>query len=151
MLSISLCLSYIQVNSSVYYLNSSVYYLNPTLSASLTGSIAKQIPTCSFVTLGGTAVLSSPSCIEKAALVGTGVIDTPLYLWMEQQEICTVEPHYNEVLGTIKITLLYQVSHYIWVKKQRNSFKSWWPAKWPCYTEGFVISDLFITRFHCTV
>ena len=26
---------------------------------------------------------------------------------------CTVEPRYNEVLGTMKITLLYQVSHYI--------------------------------------
>ena len=25
----------------------------------------------------------------------------------------TVEPLYNEVLGTMKITLLYQVSHYI--------------------------------------
>ena len=35
----------------------------------------------------------------------------------------TVEPLYNEVLGTIKITLLYQVSH-IRVKKQR-SIKSW--------------------------
>ena len=28
----------------------------------------------------------------------------------------TVEPHYNEVLGTMEITLLYQVSHYIRVK-----------------------------------
>ena len=37
---------------------------------------------------------------------------------------CTVEPLYNEVLGTMKITLLYQVSHYIRVKKQRN-VKSW--------------------------
>ena len=36
----------------------------------------------------------------------------------------TVEPRYNEVLGTMKITLLYQVSHYIRVKKQRN-IKSW--------------------------
>ena len=36
----------------------------------------------------------------------------------------TVEPRYNEVLGTIKITLLYQVSHYIRVKKQRN-INSW--------------------------
>ena len=36
----------------------------------------------------------------------------------------TVEPHYNEDLGTMKITLLYQVSHYIRVKKQRN-IKSW--------------------------
>ena len=38
----------------------------------------------------------------------------------------TVEPLYNEVLGTTKITLLYmyQVSHYIRVKKQRN-IKSW--------------------------
>ena len=30
----------------------------------------------------------------------------------------TVEPRYNEVLGAMKITLLYQVSHYIRVKKQ---------------------------------
>ena len=37
---------------------------------------------------------------------------------------CTVEPHYNEDLGTMKITLLYQVSHCIRVKKQRN-IKSW--------------------------
>ena len=36
----------------------------------------------------------------------------------------TVEPHYNKVLGTLKITLLYQVSHYIRVKNQRN-IKSW--------------------------
>ena len=36
----------------------------------------------------------------------------------------TVEPLYNEVLGTMKITLLYQVSRYIRVKKQRN-IKSW--------------------------
>ena len=35
----------------------------------------------------------------------------------------TVEPRYNEVLGTMKITLLYQVSH-IRVKTQRN-IKSW--------------------------
>ena len=35
-----------------------------------------------------------------------------------------MEPHYNEVLGTMKITLLYQVSHYIRVKRQRN-IKSW--------------------------
>ena len=36
----------------------------------------------------------------------------------------TVEPRYNEVLGTMKISLLYQVSHYIRVQKQRN-IKSW--------------------------
>ena len=35
----------------------------------------------------------------------------------------TVEPHYNEVLGTTTITLLYQVSHYIRVKKR--NVKSW--------------------------
>ena len=34
-----------------------------------------------------------------------------------------MEPRYNEVLGTMKITLLYQISH-IRVKKQRN-IKSW--------------------------
>ena len=31
-----------------------------------------------------------------------------------------MEPRYNEVLGTMKFTLLYQVSHYIRVKKLRN-------------------------------
>ena len=36
----------------------------------------------------------------------------------------TVEPRYNEVFGTMKITLLYQFSHYIRVKQQRN-IKSW--------------------------
>ena len=36
----------------------------------------------------------------------------------------TVEPCYNEVLGTMKITLLYQLSHYIRVEKQRT-IKSW--------------------------
>ena len=36
----------------------------------------------------------------------------------------TVEPHYNEVLGTMKITLLYQVSHAIRVKKLRD-IKRW--------------------------
>ena len=41
----------------------------------------------------------------------------------------TVEPRYNEVLGTMKITLLYQVSHYIGVKKQRN-IKSWDPQNY---------------------
>ena len=37
----------------------------------------------------------------------------------------TVEPHYNEVLGTMKITLLYQVFHYIRVKKKNIYIKSW--------------------------
>ena len=44
----------------------------------------------------------------------------------------TVEPCYNEVLGTMKITLLYQVAHYIRpfrVKKQRN-IKSWDPQNY---------------------
>ena len=65
--------------------------------------------------------------------------------------VCTVEPHYNEVLGTMNITLLYQVSHYMRVQKQRNIELG--PAKLPCYTvRGLVISDLFIhvPRFHCT-
>ena len=40
------------------------------------------------------------------------------YFTRDVQENSTVEPRYNEVLGTMKITLLYQVSHYIRVKKQ---------------------------------
>ena len=46
-----------------------------------------------------------------------------IQLEMKQSYTSTVEPHYNEVLGTMKITL-YQVSHYIRVKKQRN-IKRW--------------------------
>ena len=44
--------------------------------------------------------------------------------WLMNAFGSTVEPRYNEVLGTMKITLLYQVSHYIRVKKQSN-IKSW--------------------------
>ena len=43
----------------------------------------------------------------------------------------TVEPLYNKVLGTMKMTLLYQVSHYIRVKKQK--YKELGPGKLPCY------------------
>ena len=42
------------------------------------------------------------------------------FAWSNTFITGTVEPRYNEVLGAIKITLLYQVSHYIRVKKQRN-------------------------------
>ena len=92
-------------------------------------------------------------------------------LW--SRVLYTVEPRYNEVLGTVKITLLYQVSHYIGVKKLRN-IKSWDQQNYLvirgfCYRHRFhevmaqralmpslrengnVISDLFITRFHCTM
>ena len=51
-----------------------------------------------------------------------------LYVWVMEISstfTCTVEPRYNKVLGTMKITLLYQVSQYIRVKKQRNYIKSW--------------------------
>ena len=43
-----------------------------------------------------------------------------ILLLFPRQFSATVKPHYNEVLRTMKITLLYQVSHYIRVKKQRN-------------------------------
>ena len=43
----------------------------------------------------------------------------------------TVEPRYNEVLGTMKITLLYQVSHYI--GKKTKKYKELGPPKLPCY------------------
>ena len=43
-----------------------------------------------------------------------------------------MEPRYNEVLGTMKITMLYQVSHYIRVKKIKK-YKELGLAKLPCY------------------
>ena len=36
----------------------------------------------------------------------------------------TVEPHYNEDLGTMKITLLYQVSRYIRETKQQRKIRA---------------------------
>ena len=58
-------------------------------------------------------------------------------------ERTTVEPRYNEVLGTMKITFLYQVSHYIRVKNR--NIKSWDQQNylvirgfcyiWPLYNE----------------
>ena len=53
--------------------------------------------------------------------IGAGSMGMQTWLWVRDG---TVEPRYNEVLGTMKMTLLYQVSHYIRVKKQRN-IKSW--------------------------
>ena len=66
-----------------------------------------------------------------------------------------MEPCYNEVLGTMKFTLLYQVSHYIRVKKTKK-YKALGPEKItllyesyvisdPLYNDCNVISDLFIT------
>ena len=60
----------------------------------------------------------------------------------------TVKPLYNEVLGTMKITLLYQVSHYIRVKKH---IKSWDQQNYLVIRGFCYISDLDIMRFHCTV
>ena len=41
-------------------------------------------------------------------------------------QICTVEPCYNKDLGTMKITLLYQVSHHIRVRNNTHrNIKSW--------------------------
>ena len=40
------------------------------------------------------------------------------YFRKAHNEHTTVEPRYNEVLGTMKMTLLYQVSHYIRVKNK---------------------------------
>ena len=58
------------------------------------------------------------------ALQGYKIITNNKGSWKMWQRNSTVEPLYNEVLGTMKITLLYQVSRYIRVKKQRN-IKSW--------------------------
>ena len=57
--------------------------------------------------------------------------------------VSTVEPRYNEVLGTMKITLLYQVSHYIRVKKQRN-IKSWDQQN---YLVNPILTGLFESKF----
>ena len=55
-----------------------------------------------------------------------------------------MEPHYNEVLGTMKITLLYQVSHR--VKKKKS--KELGLAKLLCYNRVLLYLTS-ITRFHC--
>ena len=55
----------------------------------------------------------------------------------------TVEPPYNKVLGTMKITLLYSVSGFSLSQgKKTKKYKELGPAKLPCY-KGFVISSLY--------
>ena len=58
--------------------------------------------------------------------------------------INTVEPRYNEILGTMKIILLYQVSHYIRVKKNTKKYKKLGPANLPCYIRGFLLYPTFL-------
>ena len=47
----------------------------------------------------------------------------------------------------MKITLLYQASHYIRVKTKK--YKELGPAKSPCYKRVLLYPTSFITRFHC--
>ena len=75
------------------------------------------------------------------------IVPSPSIIGTSLQRDSTVEPRYNEVLGAMKITLLYQASHYIRVQKQRN-IKSWDQQNY-LVIRGFCISDLFIMRFHC--
>ena len=51
----------------------------------------------------------------------------------------------------MKITLLYQVFGFsLYQGKKTKKYKELGLAKLPRYKEDFVISDLVITRFHCT-
>ena len=60
----------------------------------------------------------------------------------------TAEPLYNEVLGTMKITLLYQVSRYIRVNTKTN-IKSWDQQNDVVIKRVLLYPTSFITRFHC--
>ena len=54
------------------------------------------------------------------------------------------KPLYNKVLGTMKITLLYQVS-LLYSGNCPKKYKELGPAKWPChYKRVLLLSDLFI-------
>ena len=66
--------------------------------------------------------------------------------------LSTLKPRYNEVTGTMKITLLHQVSHYKHCKgRKTKKYKEQDQKNYLVIREeGFVISDLFIRRFHCT-
>ena len=74
---------------------------------------------------------------EKTIILGIMILQILLHwvstvcenLSRHNDDAYTVEP-YNEDLGTMKITLLYQVSH-IRVKKQK--YKELGPAISPCY------------------
>ena len=84
------------------------------------------------------------NCVLCKILSFNPVTAHTVYKAVSESQLDTVEPRYNEVLGTMKITLLYQVSHYIRVIKQRN-IKSWDQQNdlvirgfcyiWPLYNE----------------
>ena len=57
--------------------------------------------------------------IHKYPLIYLLASDPGFFFFLiDLQRLYTVEPRYNEVLGTMKITLLYQVSHYIRVQNK---------------------------------
>ena len=60
-----------------------------------------------------------------------------------------MEPLYNRVLGTMKITLPHQASRYIRAKNKETQRAG--TSKTTLLQEGPVISDLFITRLHCII
>ena len=64
----------------------------------------------------------------------------------------TVETQYNEILGTEKFCLLYQIFCYISSQKHYKTKKmySLGLEKLVCYIRYCVISDLFISSFHCS-
>ena len=51
----------------------------------------------------------------------------------------------------MKSTFLYQISSFSLLSgNKKKEYQELEPAKLPCYKEGFVISDFFIMRFHCS-
>ena len=99
---------------------------------------------CTYCTI----LLPNYHCILLFPLLTRCIVHTDI----PSKGYITVEPRYNEVLGTMKITLLYQVSHYIRVKKQRN-IKSWDQQNylvirgfcyiWPLYNEVSLYTKQF--------
>ena len=80
--------------------------------------IPKKLPSSNKVCVELHVILNFNSNLELNVHVYECVIIALMF-----QHI-TVEPFYNEDLGTMKATLLYQVSHYIRVNKH-NDIKRW--------------------------
>ena len=76
------------------------------------------ISVCIFSVFMTTCICIHRVCVYKWAYCWVKFFFLPTYLpyFSVARYSNTVEPHYNEVLGTMKITLLYQVSHCIRVK-----------------------------------
>ena len=103
---------------------------------------------CNFMPLTATDYCVSGLSICQSRFLVNAIFQEPCDLWTSnlvlQWNLLQWSPWYHWNY----LELLYQESCYIRVKKEKNT-KSW--DQQNCYIRNLIISDVFITSFHCSM